>query len=64
MSSFEINKIMGSIFSVILLLLIIKNLSNILYPIQKVTEHNNVKSTKITTLEPDIDKEVINDDNI
>ena len=45
MSSFEINKIMGSIFSVILLLLIIKNLSSILYPIQKVTEHNNLKST-------------------
>tara|TARA_Y100000814_G_scaffold139640_1_gene101247 strand:- start:788 stop:1315 length:528 start_codon:yes stop_codon:yes gene_type:complete len=64
MSSFEINKIMGSIFSVILLLLIIKNLSSILYPIQKVTEHNNVKSTKITNLDPDIDKEEINDDNI
>ena len=60
MSSFEINKIMGSIFSVILLLLIIKNLSSILYPIQKVTEHNNEKSTKVTNLDPDIDKEEIN----
>ena len=64
MSSFEINKIMGSIFSVILLLLIIKNLSSILYPIQEVTEHNNMKSTKISNLEADIEKEAINNENI
>ena len=63
MSSFEINKIMGSIFSVILLLLIIKNLSSILYPIQKVTDIIIQKSTKISNLE-NIDKEEINDDNI
>ncbi len=49
MSSFEINKIMGSIFSVILLLLIIKNLGNILYieedislHSQNTEEHNNI----------------------
>ena len=41
MSSFEINKIMGSIFLVILLLLIIKNLGNVLYLI-KDTTHNSV----------------------
>ena len=64
MSSFEINKIMGSIFSVILLLLIIKNLSSILYPIQKVSEHNNLKSTIINNLDPNINKEVINNENI
>jgi cytochrome c len=49
MSSFEINKIMGSIFSVILLLLVIKNLSNILYVeedinpyIKNTEEHTNI----------------------
>ena len=41
MSSFEINKIMGSIFLVILLLLIIKNLGNVLY-LKKDTTHNSV----------------------
>ena len=41
MSSFEINKIMGSIFLVILLLLIIKNLGNVLY-LEKDTTHNSV----------------------
>ena len=40
MSSFEINKIMGSIFSVILLLLIIKNLGNILYIEEDITLHS------------------------
>jgi cytochrome c len=41
MSSFEINKIMGSIFLVILLLLIIKNLGNVLY-LEKDTTDNSV----------------------
>ena len=40
MSSFEINKIMGSIFSVTLLLLIIKNLGNILYIEEDITLHS------------------------
>ena len=40
MSSFEINKIMGSIFSVILLLLIIKNLGSILYIEEDITLHS------------------------
>ena len=40
MSSFEINKIMGSIFSVILLLLIIKNLGNILYIEEDISLHS------------------------
>ena len=40
MSSFEINKIMGSIFSVILLLLVIKNLGNILYIEEDITLHS------------------------
>jgi cytochrome c len=42
MSSFEINKIMGSIFSIILVLLVIKNLSNVLY-IEDNTSHHSVK---------------------
>ena len=46
MSSFEINKIMGSFFSIILFLLIIKNLSNILYPIQEVAYHNKIEKMK------------------
>ena len=41
MSGFEINKIMGSIFLVILLLLIIKNLGNVLY-LKKDTPHDSV----------------------
>ena len=57
MSSFEINKIMGSIFSIILLLLIIKNLSNILYPIQKVDHHNNSEKIQFANIKPNIDKQ-------
>lgn len=52
MSSFEINKIMGSVFSIILFLLIIKNLGDILYPVQEVAyEHNDEKAAAIV-LEP------------
>ena len=56
MSSFEINKIMGSVFSIILFLLIIKNLSNILYPIQEVAHHNKNEKVETTNLKPNIDK--------
>lgn len=57
MSSFEINKIMGSVFSIILLLLILKNLSSILYPIQKVAEYNNNnKNVEASALKSNIDK--------
>ena len=57
MTSFEINKIMGSVFSIILLLLIIKNLSNILYPIQEVAYHNNAEKVEVTNLKSSIDKQ-------
>jgi cytochrome c len=43
MSSFEINKIMGSIFSIILVLLAIKNLSNALY-VEDNTSHHTKKT--------------------
>ena len=56
MTSFEINKIMGSVFSIILFLLIIKNLSNILYPIQEVKHHNNTVKVEVTNLKSSIDK--------
>ncbi len=61
MSSFEINKIMGSVFSIILFLLIIKNLSNILYPVQEVTNHNNSEKVEISNLKSDND---IKEENI
>ena len=61
MSSFEINKIMGSVFSIILFLLIIKNLSDILYPAQKVTHHNNSEKVEMSNLKPDND---VKDENI
>lgn len=61
MSSFEINKIMGSVFSIILFLLIIKNLSDILYPVQEVTNHNNSEKVEISNLKSDND---IKDENI
>ena len=57
MTSFEINKIMGSVFSIILFLLIIKNLSNILYPIQEVAHHNNAEKVEVTNLKSSIDKQ-------
>ena len=56
MTSFEINKIMGSVFSIILFLLIIKNLSNILYPIQEVTHPDNTENIEVTNLKSSIDK--------
>ena len=59
MTSFEINKIMGSVFSIILFLLIIKNLSNILYPIQEVTHHHNNEDIEVTNLVI----EIINDES-
>ena len=56
MSSFEFNKIMGSFFSIILFLLIIKNLSNILYPIQEVAHHDKIEKVEIANLKPSSDK--------
>ena len=41
MSSFELNKIMGAIFSIVLVLLVIKNLGNALY-----IEDNNFHHTE------------------
>jgi len=61
MSSFEINKIMGSVFSIILFLLIIKNLSDILYPAQEVTNHNNSEKVEMSNLKSDND---VKDENI
>lgn len=61
MSSFEINKIMGSVFSIILFLLIIKNLSDILYPVQEVTNHNNSEKIEMSNLKSDND---IKEENI
>ena len=57
MTSFEVNKIMGSVFAIILFLLIIKNLSNILYPIQEVTHHDNTENIEVTNLKSSIDKQ-------
>ena len=58
MSSFEINKIMGSIFSIILVLLAIKNLSNALYIEDNTSHHtkkieNNKNIEAKVKLEPD-----------
>ena len=58
MSSFEINKIMGSIFSIILVLLAIKNLSNALYIVDNTSHHttkieNNKNIEAKVKLEPD-----------
>ena len=50
MSSFEINKIMGSIFSIILVLLAIKNLSNALY-IEDNTSHHTTKTENNKNIE-------------
>ena len=63
MSSFEINKIMGSIFSVILLLLIIKNLGNILYIEEDITLHskNTVEHINIINKEEQVN---VNSENI
>jgi len=51
MHSFEINKIMASIFSVILLIIIIKNLGSILYPDIDVQHNNNNSNQKIKVAE-------------
>ena len=63
MSSFEINKIMGSIFSVILLLLIIKNLGNILYIEEDISLHskNTEEHSNIINKEEQVN---INSENI
>ena len=58
MSSFEINKIMGSIFSIILVLLAIKNLSDALYIVDNTSHHttkteNNKNIEAKVKLEPD-----------
>jgi len=63
MSSFEINKIMGSIFSVILLLLIIKNLGNILYIEEDISLHsqNTEEHSNIVNKEEQVN---VNSENI
>ena len=63
MSSFEINKIMGSIFSVILLLLIIKNLGNILYLEEDISLHsqNTEEHSNIVNKEEQVN---VNSENI
>ena len=63
MSSFEINKIMGSIFSVILLLLIIKNLGNILYIEEDISLHsqNTEEPSNIVNKEEQVN---VNSENI
>ena len=63
MSSFEINKIMGSIFSVILILLIIKNLGNILYIEEDISLHsqNTEEHSNIINKEEQVN---INSENI
>ena len=42
MSSFELNKIIGSVLGVILLILVINNLGDIFYHEQEVDAHANV----------------------
>jgi len=54
MSSFEINKIMGAIFSVILLILVINNITTILYE-----EEDTSVEIKIKTIEKDIAEEKV-----
>ena len=49
MSSFELNKIMGAIFSIVLVLLVIKNLSNILYIEDNTLHQTEIKETNIIT---------------
>ena len=63
MSSFEINKIMGSIFSVILLLLVIKNLGNILYIEEDISLHsqNTEEHSNIVNKEEQVN---VNSENI
>ena len=52
MSSFELNKIMGAIFSIILVLLVIKNLSNTLYIEDNTSHHTEEKEVnKITEVQ-------------
>ena len=47
MSSFELNKIMGAIFSIVLVLLVIKNLGNALYIEDNNFHHTEKKETNI-----------------
>ncbi len=64
MSSFEINKIVGAIFSVTLLIIIINNISNILYNNKgkaALTEVSAIKTNKHA--EETIEKEIINNIN-
>ena len=49
MSSFELNKIMGAIFSIILVLLVIKNLSNALYIVDDTFHHSENKEVSVIT---------------
>jgi cytochrome c len=62
MSSFELNKIMGAIFSIILVLLVIKNLSNALYVEDNTFQHAEKKETNIITeeqIKPESDTVII-----
>ena len=52
MSSFELNKIMGAVFSIVLVLLVIKNLSNALYIEDNTSHHTEEKEVnKITEVQ-------------
>ena len=62
MSSFELNKIMGAIFSVVLVLLVIKNLGNTLYIEDNSFHHTKIKETSILTevqIKPESDNIII-----
>ena len=62
MSSFELNKIMGAIFSIILVLLVIKNLSNTLYTEDNTLHHTDIKETNVVTevqIKPELDSIII-----
>ena len=49
MSSFELNKIMGAIFSIVLVLLVIKNLGNVLYVQDNTFHHTEKKESNLIT---------------
>ena len=62
MSGFELNKIMGAIFSIILVLLVIKNLSNTLYVEDNTLHPNEIKETNMITevqIKPESDSIII-----
>ena len=62
MSSFELNKIMGAIFSVVLVLLVIKNLGNTLYIEDNSFHNTKIKETSILTevqIKPESDNIII-----